>query len=478
MPRPAPERVLLIGDTERDVHGAILQGVPGVQVTSVPTVFDGIAELSAHTYTTVLAAAEPIERRPEPAVRVLRELIGAGRLVLFGHPTLEMLSRKMMKFGADDYVITPAAGGELKQVLAAPPPMRLAAAAPPADEAEAELAAIRDDSDEDDESPAAPAAAGAAARAVAALSDVPLADIVLEAMLQHPQDAAAAAVRMVNARTLAAGAEIAYRPGRGAAAPVAAEGQMVVSQPVRSGAREAGALHLLLPHDPDTSALRHALAQVAHLMGKLAGLQDRHTRLQQMAITDELTGLFNGRYFRHFLSQIIERARTQHFPVTLLLFDIDDFKHYNDQFGHGVGDEILKQTARLMKKATRQHDLVARIGGDEFAVVFWDKEGPRQPRDPKAAGATSRALQTPKQVFRRFKQMLASDEFTALGAHGKGLLGISAGLAVYPYEAQDAARLIQEADRKLMFGAKQSGKNTLYIVGNEDSPFPPEGPKA
>ncbi len=97
----------------------------------------------------------------------------------------------------------------------------------------------------------------------------------------------------------------------------------------------------------------------------------------ELAITDELTGLYNGRYFRHFLSRIIERGRAMRFPVTLLLFDIDDFKKYNDKFGHGVGDEILSQTATLMRRCCRDHDLVARIGGDEFAVVFWEKEGPR-----------------------------------------------------------------------------------------------------
>ena len=91
-------------------------------------------------------------------------------------------------------------------------------------------------------------------------------------------------------------------------------------------------------------------------------------------------------------------------------------------------DEILKQTAAMMRKSVREHDLVARIGGDEFAVVFWDKEGPRTPREPRP-GVVSRPPHSPVQVFERFKRLIQSEQFTALGQHGRGKLGISAGLA-------------------------------------------------
>src|SRR5437773_1354816 len=126
MVRLTQERVLLIGDARREVQAAILQVAPGAQVTPVATVFDGIAELAAPSagtgggYTTVIAAVEPIERRPEAAVRALRELARDARLILFGHPTLELLSRKMMQFGCDDYLITPASAGEVGQIFGTP----------------------------------------------------------------------------------------------------------------------------------------------------------------------------------------------------------------------------------------------------------------------------------------------------------------------------------------------------------------------
>jgi PleD family two-component response regulator len=77
---------------------------------------------------------------------------------------------------------------------------------------------------------------------------------------------------------------------------------------------DVASLCLTLPRDEEESAGRHFLAQLAQLIGKLATLEDRHTRLQKLAITDELTGLYNGRYFRHFLTRIIDKARTMRFP--------------------------------------------------------------------------------------------------------------------------------------------------------------------
>jgi GGDEF domain-containing protein len=448
MVRPVQHRVLLIGDARREVYGALAQALPAAQVTSVGSMFEGIAELTSGTFTAVVAAAEPVERRPEAAVRTLRELAGESRLILFGHPTLELLSRKMLSFGADDYVVTPVAAAELQHVFGTPP-LRLAGAG----------AESRAQSPAADDSVVSPTAAADA------LERLNSADLLLDAMLQHPHDAPAAAVTAMNARLPESLARLVFvRPGE--ANPPPEEGRVLLTHALRHQQDEAGTLCLLIQADQDESAARHALAQLAHLLMKLSNLQERHNLLQRLAITDELTGLYNARYFRHFLSRIIERGRVKRFPVTLLLFDIDDFKKYNDQFGHGVGDDILKQTASLMKRCCRDHDLVARIGGDEFAVVFWDKEGPRQPREPKATGP-SRAPQTPIEIFKRFRRLMNGVDFTNLGATGRGTLGISAGMAVYPYDASDAASLIKAADGVLMFGAKQSGKNSIYLVGGE-----------
>ncbi|MDB5302678.1 MAG: hypothetical protein JWM97_227 [Phycisphaerales bacterium] len=457
MVRLTHERVLLIGDVQLQLQSALAEALPGAQVTSVATVFDGIAELATGSFTAVLAAAEPIERRPEAAVRTLRELAGDGRLVLFGHPTLELLSQKMLQFGCDDYIITPAGAAELQQMFGRPP-MRIS---PPATADEAPA------SDQE------PAAGETEASPLDLLASLPYAEIFLDAMLQNPHNAPAAAVSQINERL---GSSLAMRYVRKKDGPIEIpQGWVAVSQTVRVSNEEAGTLHLLSEPEPaqDEASARHLLAQIAQLFGKVASLQDRHNRLQKLAITDEMTGLYNARYFRHFLTRIIDRAKLMRFPVTLLLFDIDDFKKYNDLYGHGAGDEILKQTAQLMRRCCREHDLVARIGGDEFAVVFWDKEGPRQPLEPGKQVGVSRPPQTPLQIFERFKKLIASSDFSGLGQSGVGRLSVSGGLAVFPYDAQDVNELIKAADDCLMFGAKQSGKNTIYLVDGDEPNTPP-----
>jgi GGDEF domain-containing protein len=445
MSRAFQENVLVIGDRDRSVEGALAQALPGAAITSVANYFEGISELSANHYTTVLAAAEPIERRPEAAVKTLRDMAGDGRIILFGQPSLEPVSRKMLGFGCDDYIIMPASAGELSQMFGQVP-IRLCSETG------------------DEESRGGPLVSSLPSR-LSILAGMPLAEIVLDAMLQHPQGGPAAAVQQIHAR-VAPGLQLHY--AKTAEELLAApEGLISLTHAVRSGGDSIATLQLLLPRDEDENLARHFLSQLAQVIGKVAALEARHSKLQNLAITDDLTGLYNSRWFKHFLTKILQTAQVLRFPVTLLLFDIDGFKTYNDTYGHGVGDDILRETASVMKRCVRDHDLVARLGGDEFAVVFWEKEGPRTPREPRPATPQPRIPQTPEQMFKRFQRLIASPEVNILGPTGKGKLQISGGMAVYPYDAQDAAGLIEEADRQLMQVAKKSGKNCLRIVGED-----------
>jgi diguanylate cyclase (GGDEF)-like protein len=155
--------------------------------------------------------------------------------------------------------------------------------------------------------------------------------------------------------------------------------------------------------------------------------------------------------------------------VTLLLFDIDNLKSYNDAYGHLAGDEILKQVGLLMRRCCRQHDVVGRIGGDEFAVAFWD--GPKARSIASETERRSRMAAHPKEaisIAKRFLSELKKAEFHLLGPDGKGVLTISGGLASFPEDGSAIQELFRQADRALL-EAKRSGKNKIYLVGKPES---------
>ena len=437
MPNAARD-ILLIGDRDRHVHDALATALPHANVTDVDNIFDGLAELHARRFDAVLTATEPIERRPEPAVDAIRRLIGDGRLVLFGNTTLEPLNRKMLDFGCDDYLVTPADPAELRDALARtneplPSPDLI-------DRGASQLAV--------DPTPSS-----------SPINADDLLDATMQALVAQPQASVKSVVATLAAR-LPGGWTLSIEKDAELLLPT-------VSHPIRNTAGVVGHLHVGGPASYDHPAAAQAAVRVASVLSKVAVIEERHALMQRLAITDELTGLYNARYFNHFLTRILDKAKAKRFAVTLLLFDIDNFKRYNDTFGHGVGDEILRQTGQLMKRCCRDHDLVARIGGDEFAVVFWEKEPPRQPRDH--TGGHARVPSTPMIIAQRFRKQLGSSEFNALGPAGKGVLTISGGMAVYPFDGQSAADLIKAADAAQMFGAKKSGKNSIHLVGGEAS---------
>jgi PleD family two-component response regulator len=196
-----------------------------------------------------------------------------------------------------------------------------------------------------------------------------------------------------------------------------------------------------------------------------AELETRIRHLEWLATTDDLTGLKNRRYIREFLRQILERARATAGHVTLLVFDIDNFKHYNDVYGHATGDEILRQAALLMRQSCRPYDVVGRIGGDEFAVVFWDD--PRQEGSKGSGERRSKDSDPPTEpifIAKRFQAAFGRSELSLLGPSAEGVLTISGGLAGFPRDGGTVDDLFARADAALL-DAKRSGKNRIYLVG-------------
>jgi two-component system, cell cycle response regulator len=207
-----------------------------------------------------------------------------------------------------------------------------------------------------------------------------------------------------------------------------------------------------------TAAARTYLAAVQECLPALLATARRTESLHYLSITDHLTGAFNRRHFYERTDQILLQAHRQGFRVTLLLWDIDNFKRYNDTYGHAVGDEILCDIAALMKRITRSQDVVARIGGDEFAVLFWDEDRPRAPN--------SRPPETAYALADRFRQAVQDHAFASLGPEARGSLTISGGLASFPADGRNVRDLLRRADAGLR-EAKRSGKNAIHLVGKD-----------
>ncbi|MCE5327341.1 MAG: GGDEF domain-containing protein [Planctomycetaceae bacterium] len=198
------------------------------------------------------------------------------------------------------------------------------------------------------------------------------------------------------------------------------------------------------------------LGAVQAMVTPLTKLAARAEGLAQLAMTDHLTGAYNRRYFYQVTDQTLAQAARHGLRASLLLFDIDDFKRYNDTYGHAVGDSILRQIAALMKKITRSHDIVARIGGDEFAILFCDTAQPRE--------SNSHPPESAYVLADRFRRAVESHAFPDLGPQAQGTLTISGGLAAFPAGGATCRELLSTADAALRQG-KTSGKNIIRLIG-------------
>ena len=170
---------------------------------------------------------------------------------------------------------------------------------------------------------------------------------------------------------------------------------------------------------------------------------------KKLSTCDELTELFNYRYFNETLEKEIQRRERYNRPLTLMMIDIDNFKTTNDTFGHLVGDKVLKQAATLIKRSTRGCDLVARYGGDEFSVIL-----------PETTEEEALV------VAHRIRDAIDEHTFKTLDGKSISDLSVTIGLSSLPDKSKDKKELMATADNALYKG-KANGKNCVVIYNKD-----------
>ena len=169
-------------------------------------------------------------------------------------------------------------------------------------------------------------------------------------------------------------------------------------------------------------------------------LMDSNVKLKELATTDELTSLYNRRYFDLRLAEESSRSDRYKEELSLIMIDFDDFKKHNDAYGHQTGDKLLRDMAKLIRSSVRKSDMVFRYGGDEFAVLVLGCE-----------------ITKAEQVAKGLVERVSNYQFTSLEGQPIERITISCGIACYEGNME---ALVAEADRCL-FSAKNAGKGLV-----------------
>lgn len=223
----------------------------------------------------------------------------------------------------------------------------------------------------------------------------------------------------------------------------------VVSQaavPLKSGEEVFGVMVVGSSSHREFSQVEMDRLQVLGNQSSLA-LQNAllHGELERLSVTDRLTDLYNNGYFKQRLEEEFHRASRFDAQLSLILMDIDDFKRFNDSYGHVRGDEVLRRVSALIKAALRDGDIAARYGGEEFVILL-----PETTTEEAVAIAQS------------MRMSIQSLEYSFPGCTDEAARTVSVGVATFPEHASAPTRLIEAADAA-MYRVKRSGKNQVGV---------------
>jgi diguanylate cyclase (GGDEF)-like protein len=450
-PVPATRRLMVVGERAlaEAVRTATSGLAPAAEVEQALNYLDAMGRLSQRPAAAIIGPAEALAGIEQATARALRQVAPDAKLLVVTDPAQNGQPARMLEAGFDQCLAQPMAPETLAAALGwddAGPTTGAQrngqAGAPAASATNGQVAEpaphtagphrmeTTHQPQPDQSSAAQPAEAPSAQQA--SLGDVDL----VEAILSETGELREMALAVLKEQSSLA------NPGLVASKDEAPPGHATVA--VTRAGEMYGVLH--------GEAAPEALHAWAGWLGRWLAMEHQLRRYHELAMRDELTGVWNRRYFHQFLNHVLPRAQRDRAQVTLLVFDIDDFKLYNDNYGHPAGDDILVNVGQLMQSLVRDHDVVARIGGDEFAVIFWEAEGPRQPY--------SRHPQDVLEVAHRFQDAVCQQRFPKLLEEAAGTLTISGGLASFPWDARDAEQLIAQADNNALTSKKQ-GKNVI-----------------
>jgi diguanylate cyclase (GGDEF)-like protein len=183
-------------------------------------------------------------------------------------------------------------------------------------------------------------------------------------------------------------------------------------------------------------------------------------KVKVAADVDELTGIYNKRALKFRLSEYVFGARQRGSRVSVFLFDIDNFKHYNDNNGHIAGDQALRVLAQLVQDSVRADDVFGRFGGEEFLLIMPNR-------------SPAQALSAAANILQRIERY----DFPFGKGQPMGRVTVSGGVATFPDDAQDAVELLLSADNAL-YRAKQQGRNKVFRAETGLNPQPAPSPTA
>ena len=172
-----------------------------------------------------------------------------------------------------------------------------------------------------------------------------------------------------------------------------------------------------------------------------------YQKVQELTITDSLTQVYNRRYFLERFHEELERSQKNNLNLSFLMLDVDNFKKYNDRYGHLVGDAILRQVAKTIRDTVRQIDFIGRYGGEEISIVL-----------------TETGRQQAGFVAERIRRAIEDSRFLVYDENLS--VQISIGVSIFPENSLKALQLIEKADQAL-YQAKETGKNKVcFYKGN------------